>query len=414
MKYPAGFWNYNSLGEGNFDYIKDWEDLGFTVPMSPLYDPDQDDIRAMYRILDAAHEKGMKVIVNDKRSYWSVLTEKGEGAYREGFQEILRDFGDHPAVFGFHVGDEPNKEQFDDACLAQSIQEEMSPKHYSFLNLLPWHYGIEDRIGYVDFGKYLDDYCAKSKTKFICYDCYSQMNPGETGFDMYFYNLKKYWQASLKNDAPFWTTLLGIGHFNYRIPSYDDVRWQISTAATHGAKGILWFYIYLNTPGFSNYRQASVNEHGRRTDVFYHIADNMKSFLNVFGDTLMRLNLDHVWHYGRCYGGFPMYVPDEETKMLTSTNNCPLILSYFTSDKNEDFIMLVNNSTTTNTYAKLSLRGRKKIYMCYPGNEINEIRLTQDSPHLEYTDDLTILGHWLSPGQAILFKYEDKDDSVIG
>ncbi len=414
MKYPVGFWNTKKLDMGKYSYIKDWEDLGFTMSMTPLYDHDKDNIQDIYDILNAAHEKGMKVIVNDTRSYWRVLTEKGEAAYREGFKNILKDFGDHPAVYGFHVGDEPNTAEFDDACLAQSIQEEMSPKHNSFLNLLPWHYGFEDRAGYVDFGKYLDDYCKKSKTKFISYDCYSQMNPGETGFDMYFYNLLKYWQASIKNNVPFWTILLGIGHFNYRTPSFDDVRWQLSTAAAHGAKGIHWFYIYLNDPGISNYRQGAINEHGRRTDVFYNIADNIKSFLSVFGDTLMRLTLDHVWHFGRCYGGFPMYMPDEKTKMLTSTNNCPLILSYFTSDSNEDFIMLVNNSTDKNTYAKLSLRGSKKIYMCYKNNEIREIRLSGDSPHLEYTDDLTIIGHWLSPGQAILIKHEDRDDGILG
>lgn len=398
MKYPVGFWNYNRLGTRKHSYIRDWEDLGFTVPMTPLYDPDKDDIREMHALLDAAHEKGMKLIVSDKRAYWSVLAEKGEAAYRAGFADVLRDFGDRPSIYGFHVGDEPSPAQIGNACLAQSIQEEMSPRHNSFLNLL----GADLKVG---FGKHLDDYCRKSKAKILSYDCYTQMLPDDTGFETYFYNLLTYWQASIRNNISFWTTLLAIGHYNYRVPSFDDVRWQLSTAAAHGAKGVLWFHIYMNSPYFENYRQGAVNEHGRRTEVFHSIADNVKSFLDVFGETLMRLRLDHVWHHGRCYGGCPKFLSNTRTDSLSSTNGCPLILSYFTSDGNEDFIMLVNNSTTTSTYAKVALHGTRKIHMCSDNNELSEIKAGRH-PLLEYANNLTVVGHWLSPGQAILFKYE--------
>lgn len=396
------------------EHVKDWEDLGFTLPMTPLFNPDTDDKQKLIDILDAAHAKGMRMIVCDQRGYWRNLTRCGEAAYREGFQNALKDFGSHPAVYGFHVGDEPNTQEFDDACRAQQIQLEMSPNHVAFLNLLPWHYGFEDRAGYIDFDRYLDNYCTKSKTTLICYDCYSQMNPGESGLDMYFNNLRMYWQASLRNNVPFWTTLLGIGHFNYRTPSFEDARWQLSTAAAHGAKGLLWFYIYLKESGLANYRNGAINEHGRRTEVFYHIADNVKSFISMFGDTLLRLTLNHVWHYGRCYGGFPMFMPDDKTKMLSSSNDCPLILSYFTSDSGEDYLILVNNSVDKNTYAKFTLRGNKKIYMCYDGGELREIRLSGDSPHVEYDDQTTQLGHWLSAGQAILVKYQDSPVFLSG
>lgn len=412
MSYPMGFWN--TVPGVHLEQVQDWEDLGFTMPITPHFDPEKDNKQEFIALLDAIHAKGMKTIVTDSRSYWRVLTEKGEQAYREGYAALLKDFGGHPAVSGFHVGDEPDAPDFDDACHAVAIQEEMSPGHTAYLNLLPWHYGFEDRGGDMNFDRYLDDYCRKSKTKVISYDCYTQMNPGESGFDMYFNNLRMYWQASLRNKVPFWTILLGIGHFNYRTPSYEDVRWQLSTAAAHGAKGIMWFYIYQFRYGLSNYRNGAVNEHGRRTDVFYRIADNSKTFVDTFGDTLLRLNLDHVWHYGRTYGGFPMFNPDERTKFLTSTNDCPLILSYFTSDTGEDFLMLVNNSVDKNTYAKLTLRGNKKIYMCYVGNEIREISTSGDSPHLEYSDDLTAVGHWLSAGQAILLKYEDSGEVLSG
>jgi len=407
MPYPMGYWSTKPLGPDSLSMAKDWEDLGFTLPIAPHYDPAKGNKQVMIDLLDAIYSKGMKTIITDARSHWRVLAEKGEAAYREGYAAMLKDFGGHPAVFGFHVGDEPNAENFENACRAVAIQEEMSPGHTAYLNLLPWHYGIEDRTGYMDFNKYLDDYIKKSGTKLISYDCYSQMNPGESGFDMYFNNLRMFWQAGLRNKVPFYTILLGIGHFNYRVPSFDDIRWQLSTAAAHGAKGILWFYIYQFDYSLSNYRNAAINERGRRTELFYDIADNNKTFLDTYGETLLRLTLDHVWHFGRCYGGFPLFNPDETTKMLTTTNDCPLILSYFTSDTGEKFAMLVNNSVDKNSLARLTLRGNKKISMCYGGNEIREVKTSQDSPFIERSGGLTSVGHWLSPGQAILLKYED-------
>ena len=52
---------------------------------------------------------------------------------------------------------------------------------------------------------------------------------------MYFTNLREFEAASRRHGIPYWTTLLSVGHFRYRCPREDDMRWQVSTAAAHGA-----------------------------------------------------------------------------------------------------------------------------------------------------------------------------------
>ena len=91
------------------------------------------------------------------------------------------------------------------------------------------------------------------KFKMLCYDCYTQMNPEEEGTDRFFLNLKYYSDAAKAAKLPLWTTLLSVGHYRYREPNEDDLRWQLSAAAACGCKGILWFFIYMRAP-MSNYR----------------------------------------------------------------------------------------------------------------------------------------------------------------
>ena len=78
----------------------------------------------MRAILDPAAEKGVRVILCHRHAYWPYLTEHGEAAYRREFVQAGADLGGHPAVFGFHVGDEPNTASFPFACQAMRLQKE--------------------------------------------------------------------------------------------------------------------------------------------------------------------------------------------------------------------------------------------------------------------------------------------------
>jgi len=268
-RFPIGFWEYMTLESFELRYVDDWADAGMTVAMAPGFRLDPEPIGKMRAILDAAQQKGMQVILN---AYMPPSNPNApeEEQWRERIACTLRHFGDHPAVFGPHLGDEPNKEHLPHTARYMRLWREMAPQWQPFLNLLPWHFTLHDTVGYDRWSTYLDEYCRQADPPFISYDCYYQMNPGGMGDEIYFTNLREYSEAARRNKRPFWSTLMCTPHYEYRYPTEDEMRWQMNTALAWGARGILWFVFSQRGPGgqYQNYRNAPIDEFGERTDTY--------------------------------------------------------------------------------------------------------------------------------------------------
>jgi hypothetical protein len=401
--FPIGFWNYASIDWLDVGCVKDWADAGMTLAMSPEYGPEPAHIAKMHEILDACSEAGISVILCDKRSYWRNLTAIGEEAYRAEFAAAVKDFAKHPAVFGFHVGDEPNKEDFTDACLAQRIQKELAPDLTPFCNLYPWHPGITERLGFDSWARYLDAYVLNAKPDLLCYDCYSQMNPGTEGWDMYFRNLREFGEAARRHNIPFWTTLLSVGHFRYRCPTEDDLRWQLNTALAHGAQGILYFFFYMRRP-HDNYRVAPIDEHWERTQTFEWLSRVNRSLLKGPAAVVRELTLERVSHVGQAWGDVALFEGGDLVKNAVSHHRTPLIVSEFMHTNGSRYVMVVNNSQTDCSQAELTIGGKNPA-LFRVGWEASEARVAGgDGWKAQQSDDSVTVRPWLAPGQMELYR----------
>ncbi len=141
--YPIGFWSYTSLAEhgAHMDEaaVEEWADAGFTVPQSPDFDPaDPAQKTHILRLLDWSQKRGMKLILCDPRGYSKSENGRVAAGYAAGIRAAVRDFGSHPALFGFHVGDEPDKSAKDAFAESYRIQKEIAPQLHPFANLLPY------------------------------------------------------------------------------------------------------------------------------------------------------------------------------------------------------------------------------------------------------------------------------------
>jgi len=399
--FPIGFWNYCPADVFGRESVRDWADAGMTVAMSPEYDPLRHDRGAIVAILDEARKLNIRVIVCDARSYWHGL-KNGEKSYRDGFKQAVRDFGSHPAVMGFHVGDEPDAANFDDACRAMRIQKEIAPSLTPFLNLLPWYEGVETRVGFADWAAYLDAYAEKARPAFFCYDCYSQMNPEPEksfwGYEMYFANLRLFLDASLRHRIPFWTTLLSVGHFKYRPPKEDDLRWQLNTAVAHGASGILWFFLYMREP-HCNYRVAPIDEHWERTETFEWLSRVNRTFLKWHAPVAANLSLVKVSHAGRAWGGFPLL--DGRGRVAAANADQPLVVSEFEDRRKQCYVAVVNNSQTQSTLATLAVAGKK------PALQRIGWQGAESEPEQHRGNDFCRVQAWLAPGQMELYRIRE-------
>jgi len=412
-KFPISFWSYTNLGEhGAYmdeDEVEEWADAGFTVPQSPRYDPaDPAQVAHMLRLLDWAQERGMKLILSDPRGY----AKKGQGDeiipanYAEDIRAAVAQFGDHPATFGFHVGDEPDADQKDAFFECYRVQKQVASHLHPFANLLPFFPGIEKRAGTDTWPNYLDDYCTKSSADLISYDCYAQMNPGEAGLQNYYENLRLYREAALRNGVPFWNTVLSVGHFRYRCPSLDDVRWQFNTTIASGAHGLLWFFYYMRQP-HANYRLSPVDEHWDRTQTYYDIRRVQKSFHRHYGDLFTRLVSTRVTFHPTARGGGQTFTPNGlVSRILPDREGHPILLGEFVDMQGRRYVMLVNDSMTENVNVGITFPGDDVTLYSWDwsGNEYHggaycNVGVSQDA------EGLTVR-HFLAPGQEAVYRVD--------
>lgn len=347
-----GFWNYVSTGEiDNATAVADWKRMGMNLPMSWEYVDGKSDKRIFIDMLNRCKANGMKVIVCDSRTRFTVLQEKGETEFYNGVRAAIADFGAHEAVFGFHIGDEPNEKQMPFAVQAYRTVKAAAPHLTPFINLLPYWEDYADAKSYAEHIEYLDKVVKDSGMEMLCYDYYGQMatNEKERLLDLYFKNLNLFGTVASRNDIPLWTTLLSTAHYNSKTLTEDDIMWQIASAVAHGVRGILWFYVYFSelvNGSYRNYPIAGYADEPEYGDVFYYLSRQNRILLKHFAAQLEGFTLSAVRHVNVSFGGTELFVPGEfeiaEIKFIVN-KEAPLILSRFVSKDGNVKYILVNN-----------------------------------------------------------------------
>jgi len=410
-KFPIGFWNYPSLEMTELSDVDDWADCGMTLIMSPQFNHETSDKQKMLALLDRCHERNLDVIVCDSRAKWKGAS-TDEEAYRKGYREAYADFGNHPAVVGFYVGDEPHKSDNEDVYAACRIQLEEAPEKIPYLNLFPF-YNVPDEFGhtdyafgYKDYNEWIDDFIPKCKLSVLSYDRYTQMNEGKKGVYEYFEDLKIHYDLAKKLGIPMWTTLLCVGHFRYRMPSYEDLLWQFNTAVASGCKGIMWFY-FRQLDATVNYRRAPINMLGQRTNTYYDLAEVLNSFHAVYGNLFQELDLDECYHVGESLGGYPLLRKGENDYVLKAEPVFDIsgILSFFKSKSGDKYIAVVNNSTKESGKISLTLSGKiKELRRIYINRNERDIIKYHHDEGFEVTKEGIVYSPWLAPGQMNLYR----------
>lgn len=405
-----GCWAYGRIGEGLTpeEHADAWADAGLTLGMSPRFGDEADDQRMLLRLLDRARERGVRVILVAGGLSYGDLARHGETAYRATLRKVVDAWGDHPAVFGCSVGDEPDAAHTDAACRAYRLQKECHPAWSPFCNLNPW-WPDGANLGYADWGEYLDNYVRGARPDFLCYDCYSQMKPGDEGLDMYFQNLRYYHDAARRAAIPFWTALLSVGHFRYQPPTYDDFRWQLNTAVAHGARGALYFY-FQTTQTPDNYRMAPIDERGERTDTFGWMRRAHLDFAEHVGARLAQLRHQATYHAGRAWGGWPRVAESSLVRdAFAEEGPDRLIVAEFTDEQGRPHVAVVNNHRGDSNLICITFAGRRPTLFRLRGVRWPEPELALvpgDRHGTASGEDFATARCWLAPGQMEIYRVQ--------
>lgn len=407
-QFPISFWNVaymENVENTPAQRVKDWKDLGITLAMSPKFFFEQKEVAREY--LDECEKAGLKLILCDRRTHWNYMKENGEEAYRAAFKEALDYFDGHPALFGFFVGDEPDADNIAYAKKAMRIQAEMAPHLIAYLNLLPWFDWIGERMGATYLAPYLDELVAEGKPQLLSYDCYIQMHNADTKeLDTYFENLRNYYEAYKRHGVPFMNIVLSGSHAAggtyYRVPTKDELRWQLGTSVAMGAAAVSWYVIdpcgmYETVGHLYDYRDLPINALGERTENYARLSEVNRMFLQHMGEIMHSLVIDECYHLRTQYGGVEAFRPFGKIKAAFADS--PTIISRFHDENGGEYYLVCNNSGKNGVTFTIEFEKGTKLSHCAWGNRFVQTGTTEE-------EDAEVVEFALPPGGLHLYRID--------
>lgn len=365
-RFMMGAWVYNDVNEVKAEkYISDLKEVGFNIGFSSKYDGKTRKLLPDYiREFEIASENGMKLIAYDSRTHWRTLQKSGEKGFRRGIIKVREEYGLHEGVYAFHIGDEPGKKDFKDVVKAARIVKEIIPEKEIFLNFYPyfdaeWFRPTVGANVKADYAAEIKNIMENTDIPVLSYDCYSQCCEDRdiNGIRQYFENLEFFRSLSEELNVPLWTSLLCVGHWNYRVPDENDIRWQISTAAAYGCKGILWFEFYSRQ--IDSYREAPIygSNKEERCETFYRLKRQVGFFMERFGDKFANSKVEKIMQMGEVYGSTPAFASDDLIENAAACMyDAPLIITELRKIDGKRAIAVVNKSQSRTTRVRIKLQ----------------------------------------------------------
>jgi hypothetical protein len=215
---------------------------------------------------------------------------------RAKLDAIVKDYADHPALYGYFVVDEPGAAAFKGLGEVVAYLKSKDPKHPGYINLFPT-YGppFEPQHGTATYEQYVDGFVDAVRPSVLSYDHY----PFVGGFDrpQYFFNLAVIRNAALRAKIPFWQIALVVQHYGYRHLTEGELRFQAMQTLAFGGRGLMWYtYWYPGEPN-DTVKHAMINYDGSR-DPHYEMIKAINADAKAIGEELLRAESWAAYHVG--------------------------------------------------------------------------------------------------------------------
>ena len=194
---------------------------------------------------------------------------------------------DGPACWGYKLRDEPNAADFPALRERVDAIRKTRPGKLAYINLFP-NYANEQQLGTPTYDEHVARFVEEVGVDVLSMDHYPLFKPGSDGRDNYCANLAVMREYSIERDIPFWNFFNTMPYGPHTDPTEAQLRWQIYTSITYGAKGVLYFCYY--TPLSHEFPKggAIITRDDRRTR-HYDQAKRINAAIRNLGPTLMQL-----------------------------------------------------------------------------------------------------------------------------
>jgi len=267
---------------------------------------------------------------------------------------------------------------------ASALLRKLSAGKWPYINLFP-NYASQQQLGTRTYTNHLEKYVELCQPPIISYDHYALMNGG-TLREGYWLNLEQIRALALKHQRPFWNIVLSTAHYDYRVPTDADFRFQVYSTLAYGGKGLCYF-VYFATKWNPN--TSALDSNGKRTEVWYRM-QSVNCQMQKLAPTLLALRSDAVYHFGEPPGGCQ---GPPATSLVTGVNNTNFMVGDFTHHNSTRYVMIVNKDLTYSQVCEPQFRKPPRRIRCV---------LAQTGRLVPFKDEHT----WVPAGGGVLLRLD--------
>jgi len=233
-------------------------------------------IEELAHIMNTSKEAGIKIIIHCPELY-----DKPE--------MVAKRFKDHPTIVGYHLKDEPSRNDFSN--LGKFVQriKAVDNQHFSYINLFP-NYASSEQLRTSTYREYVQLFLQEVPIQILSFDHYPiRLNDsGVRSLNSEWYeNLEIISDEASKAGIPFWAFALTTAHKPYPIPTLADLRLQVYSNLAYGAQGIQYFTYWTPSinEGFDFHDGPIENNTKQKTPTWYTVQQmnrEIKALSSVF------------------------------------------------------------------------------------------------------------------------------------
>ncbi len=269
------------------------------------------------KVLAFCEKHGVKCTVEDARITRAV---KQENERQTLLEQVTKDYKDCPALFNYHVFDEPNSSDFAALRSVSDMLSALDPAHEPYINLFP-NYASPEQLGTPTYEQYVERFVQEVRPTMISYDHYHFCKNEQLGSHTFenerdrmiyenaflalerpgfFDNIEQIREASLRHGLPFMLIVLLLEHGPYRYLTEAELRWEVFQGLAYGASYLSYFTYW--TPPYDDVwrcKEGMISEDGKRCRHYYDV-QRINVDLQSIGDQLVGARSEAVFHIGEC------------------------------------------------------------------------------------------------------------------
>jgi len=324
---------------------QEMKDAGITHSLSFFANADE-----LQKALDAAGKTGVKILA----SCPELKTDP---------EKTVRRFMNHPALAGYHLGDEPNIKKIPELGDWGKKIQTVDNKHFCYVNLFP-NFADSNQLGTKSYEKYVDEYVKELPLQFMSFDYYPVFKDHLAV--SWYQNLEQVSGAAKKAGLPFWAFALTTNYDEDHVTpqTIAAMRLQVYSDLAYGAQGIQYFTYWsatsVDTPPGEDQRGAPISVTGKRSVVYDRVKLMSREIQSLSG-VFLGSKVVSVRHAGLGripVGTIRLSSLPSAIKVLDS-NGAPILVSVLENGANS-FLVVVNknflNSINLTVYGGESLK----------------------------------------------------------